>query len=242
LRAAPDVQEILRKFARQSEDAETAERRAAIAYQRVSRMEHLKEDGSIRRNVIKIYKVYPKGGESVTRLVSVNGRPAKEKEDKHRSAARETGEKSRTLSVTEDLLGRFDFTFMREEKFAGRATWVLAFKPKSDATEDEFFDKLINAMTGTLWIDQEECQLAKADIHLGKKVAFFGGLAGAIEKMDLTLIQRRIEPSVWLGEAVQIDFSGRKLFSTVRFRCFENCSEFRKESMDQARADLRPIP
>jgi hypothetical protein len=239
---APDVQEILRRFIANGEDAKLSERRAAIAYQRTSRVEYLNDDGTVKRNQTRIYKIFPQDGRSVTRLLTVNGRPAKEKSEKQRSAARETGEKSRTLSVSGDLLARFDFTFVREERFAGRPTWVLAFSPKADAPEDEFFDKFINAMAGKLWIDQEEYQMAKAEVHLSKRVSFFGGLAGALDKLDLTLIQRRIEPAVWLGEAIQIDCSGRKLFSTMRFRCFENCSGFEKVSSDHAQADLPVMP
>jgi hypothetical protein len=240
--AAPDVQEILRKFTANGEDAELSARRDTIAYQRTSRVEYLNDDGTVKKKQTRIYKVFPEDGRSVTRLVTVNGRAPKEKSDKQRSAARETGEKGRMLTISDDLLSRFDFTFVREEQILGRTNWVLAFAPKSDAPEDEIFDKFINAMTGKLWIDQEEYQLAKAEVRLSKRVAFFGGLAGALDKMDLTLIQRRIEPSVWLGEAVHIDCSGRKLFSTMRFRAFENCSGFEKASGDQARADLPALP
>jgi len=242
LRAAPDVQEILRKFTENGEDSELASRRDAIAYQRTSRVEYLQNDGTVKRDVVRIYKVFPENGESKTRLVSVNGRPAKERPDKPRSAARETGEKSRMLGVSGELLSRFDFSFVREEKFAGRPTWVLAFVPKADAPDDEFFDKFINAMTGKLWVDQEEYQLAKAEVRLSKRVAFFGGLAGALDKMDLTLIQKRVEPSIWLGEAIHIDCSGRKLFTPIRFRCFENCSDFNKVSTEHARAELPAMP
>ena len=239
---APDVHEIIRKLSANGENQELSARRDAIAYQRTSRVEYLNEDGTVKRKQTRIYRIFPQDGRSVTRLVTVNGRPPKEKSDKKRSAARETGEKSRTLAVSDDLLSRFEFTFVREEKFAGRATWVLAFVPKAGAPEDEIFDKFINAMTGKLWIDQEEYQLAKAEVHLSKRVAFFGGLAGALDKLDLTLIQRRIEPSVWLGEAINIDCSGRKLLSTMKFRAFENCSGFEKVSGDQARADLPDHP
>lgn len=240
VQAAPDVQEILRKFIEQSEEAEVADLRKAISYQRVSRVERLNEDGTRKREQVKIYKIYPENGESVTRLVSVNGRTPKEKPEaeKERSGAREAGERSRTMGISEDLLSRFDFTLLREETFAGRRTWVLGFQPKPDAKEEEFFDKLINAMGGTLWIDQDEYQMAKAEVRLGKKVSFFGGIAGAIEKLDLTLIQKRVEPSIWLAEATHIDFIGRKLFSAVRFRTFENCSEFKRVSMEHARAEL----
>jgi hypothetical protein len=243
LYAAPDVREILRKFTENGEDPELAARRNTVAYQRTSRVEYLNDDGTVKRDTLRVYKVFPENGESKTRLVSVNGRPAKEKPDKKRSAARETGEKSRMLGVSDELLSRFDFSFLREELFAGRPMWVLAFVPKADAPEEEFFDKFINAMNGKLWIDKEEYQLAKAEVHLGKRVAFFGGLAGALDKMNLTLIQKRIEPSIWLGEAIHIDCSGRKLFTSIRFRCFENCSDFKKEiSTEHARADLPVMP
>jgi hypothetical protein len=242
LQAAPDVQEILRKFIEHADNDQLAERRNAISYQRTSRVEYLKDDGSVKKNVLRVYKVFPENGQSVTKLVSVNGRPAKEKEEKQRSAARETGEKSRGLDISDDLLSRFEFSFLREEKFVGRPAWVLAFKPKAGAPNDEFFDKFINAMAGSLWIDQEDYQLAKADVHLSKRIAFFGGLAGAIDKLDLTLIQRRLEPALWLGEAIQIDFTGRKLFTSMRFRAFENCSDFKATSAEQAKADLPVKP
>jgi hypothetical protein len=116
---------------------------------------------------------------------------------------------------------------VREEKFASRPAWVLSFVPKANAESDSFLDRLINAMSGTFWIDQEDYQLAKADIRLSKRVSFFGGIAGAIDKMELTLIQKRIDTSVWLGEAIHIDFVGRKLLSNIRFKCFENCGDFR---------------
>lgn len=237
LQAAPDVQEILRKMVERSEDPQFVERRNSIAYERVSRVEYLDEKGEVERDSIRVYRIAPEDGEPVTRLIKINGRAATEKDDARRSSARQTGDKTRTLTLSADLLARYDFTFVREEFFADRPAWVLSFVPKSDPPVDNFLDRLINAMSGTLWIDQEDYQLAKADIRLGKRVAFFGGIAGAIEKLDMTLIQRRIEPAVWLGEAVHIDFSGRKLFSNIRFRCFENCSDFVSAAMHTARAD-----
>ena len=225
--ASPDVQEILRKMVARSEDPACVSRRNSIAYQRTSRVEYLNDDGTPKRDTVRVYHITPQDGKPVTRLVSVNGKPTAEKEEKKHSAARETGEKSRNLTLSEDILSRFDFSYVREENFAGRPAWVLAFVPKADAPVDGFIDRLINAMSGAMWIDQEDYQLAKTDLHLSKRVAFFGGIAGAIDKLDLTLVQRRIESSVWLGEAIHIDFAGRKLFSPLRFRCFENCADFR---------------
>lgn len=236
LQAAPDVETILRKFAAASQEPALEARRNSIAYQRTSRVEYLEDDGTVRRKRVRVYRITPENGEPVTRLVSVNGRPAGEPKEKKRSAVRETGEKSRSINISEELLSRFTFTFVREEIFASRPTWVLAFRPREDAPRDDFMDKLINAMSGTLWIDREDSQMAKAELKLSEGVSFFGGIAGAIHKLDLTLIQRRIEPSVWLTEAIHIDFSGRKLFSSMRFRCFESCSDFENVPIQHASA------
>ena len=232
--SAPDVDEILKRLIERSEDPQVVARRNSVAYQRTSRVEYLNEDGTKKRDTVRVFKITPQDGKPVTRLVSVNGRPAADKLDKKKSAARETGEKGRTLTLSEDIISRFDFTFVREEQFASRPAWVLSFVPKANAGTDSFMDRLINAMSGTFWIDQEDYQLAKANIRLSKRVSFFGGIAGAIEKMDLTLIQKRIDPSVWLGEAIHIDFAGRKLLSDIRFKCFENCSDFRMVPVQHA--------
>ncbi|HEX7863074.1 MAG TPA: hypothetical protein VF773_22285 [Verrucomicrobiae bacterium] len=234
--ATPNVEQIIQKLIERSESSDVVNRRNNVSFQRVSRVEYLNEDGTKRRETVRIFKIVPEEGKPVTRLVSVNGRAPKDPSDKNRSAARQTGEQSRALALNEDLLSRFDFSFVREDKFLSRPVWVLAFVPKKGAPEESMIDKFINATTGTFWIDQQDYQLARADVRLGKKVAFFGGIAGAIDKLDLTLIQKRLEESVWIGEAVHIDFAGRKLLKNIRFRAFENCSDFQFGEPQHARA------
>jgi hypothetical protein len=235
--SAPNVDQIIQRLIERSEASEIVARRNHASFQRISRVEYLNDDGTKRRETIRIFKVAPEDGKPVTRLVSVNGRPAADPGDKKRSAAREAGEQSRNLTLNEDLLSRFDFTFVREDRFLSRPVWVLAFVPKKNAPEENMIDKFINAMTGTFWIDQQDYQLARADVRLARKVAFFGGIAGAIEKLDLTLIQKRLEDSVWIGEAIHVDFAGRKLLKNIRFRAFENCAEFQLPARQHASAD-----
>ena len=73
---APDVDAILRKLVENSEDPQVVSRRNSIAYQRTSRVEYLNEDGTKKRDTIRVFKISPENGRSVTRLISVNGRPA----------------------------------------------------------------------------------------------------------------------------------------------------------------------
>lgn len=224
----PDVQEIVRKLAENGGSEHRNAVRNMFFYQRTSRVDYLDEQGRLKNETVRVYEVRPENGKPVAHLMSINGRPITEEQDRNRSSARQTGEKSRSLVLSDDLLSRFDFVYRGEDSVAGRPVWLLDFTPKPDAAAENFMDKLINAMTGTICVDQEEFQLAKANIRLSRKVSFFGGLAGAIEHIDLQLVQKRIEPAAWLTEALTMDFSGRKLLSPIRFRCFENCFDFHK--------------
>jgi len=231
--------QIIEKFIAACEDPDGTSKRNSFGYRRCSQVDYLDAEGHSKRKVERIYQIKPVNGEPVTKLVMINGKPAVEKEDSRRSPARQTGEKSRTLHFDKELMERYQFTLVEPGMMDGRAQYVLRFCAKPDVQSDGFFDKLINAMHGTLWIDQEDFQLMKADIHLGEKISFFGGLAGAIERLDLTLVQKRLEKGVWLPELTLIDFDGRKLFSPMKFKCIENCAEFQKTSIAQAGNELR---
>jgi len=221
--AAPSASEIIEKVKARS--AQAAPEKNSFTYQRVSRTDYLDENEQVKRSSVRVYEVAPIDGEPVSKLVQVNGHPPKK--DPPRSAAREAGDKSRNLALGEDLLTRYQYEFRGEEVIAGRNAWVLAFKPKPGAPEDGFLDKLVNAMRGTIWVDQEEHELSKVDIHLSKKLSFFG-LLGGIEKLDLQMVQKRLNSEAWLTETLTLDFIGRKLFTQIRFRCVENCSDFKK--------------
>jgi hypothetical protein len=205
----------------------------------------LEDDGKLKKQTIRVYEIHPENGVPVSRLVSINGHPKDEDKDesdgdkkKGRSAAREAGEKGRLLKISSELLSRFDFTLKGEDVIAGRPAWVLSFVPREDAPREDLVDKVINSIYGTMWVDREDYQMAKVDLHLAKRVTFFAGIAGAIDRMDMQVIQKRLEPSVWLREAITLDFVGRKFLSPVRLRCFENCYEFKKSVADTAQASI----
>jgi hypothetical protein len=231
--------QIIEKFIAASEDSASTAKKNCFGYRRSSQVDYLDSQGKTKNKVERIYQVKPVNGKPMTKLLLINGKPAVEREDSRRSPARQTGEKSRTLHFDKELMEHYQFTLAEPAVMDGRRLHVLRFSAKSDAESDGFFERLLNAMQGTLWIDQEDFQLVKADVHLGQKISFFGGLAGAIEKLDLTLVQKRLEPGVWLPELTLINFNGRKLFSDMKFRCIESCAQFEKTSMVH-NSDSRP--
>ena len=230
----PTADQIIDRFVSASEDPALESKRIAFSFRRHSAVTYLDSKGQSKNRVERIYDVGPEKGQTVARLVMINGHPASNKDDVQKSSARQTGEKSRTLKFSKELMDRFNFSLEQTREFNGRSVYLVGFTAKADAPAVGFFDKLINAMHGILWIDQDEFQLVRADIHLGQKISFFGGLAGAIEKLDLSISQKRLEPGVWLPELTVIDFDGRKFFSDLKFRCLEHCVSFQKHSPGQA--------
>jgi len=190
LNGAPDANEIVRQMIERSADARTIEERESFGYQRVSRIDYLNDTGAVRKSAVHVYEINQVNGKPSSKLVQINGHPPVVNDEKKRSAARETGDKSRNLVLTEDILKRYQYTFRGEDRLEQRPVWILSFVPKANLEEEGFFDRLINGMTGTVWVDQEDFQLARASIHLGKKVSFFGGIAGAIEVIHLAAMPR----------------------------------------------------
>jgi hypothetical protein len=229
--ATPTADTIIQRVKVRSANADSA--RKSFAYQRISQVDYLNDEGKVRKQAVRIYEVAPVNGEPVSRLIQVNGRAPSEKEEQSRSAARETGDKTRTLVLGDDLLDRYNYKLVGEETVAERNAWVLEFHPKTGLKEEGFVDKLLNSMRGRIWVDQQDYEFARMDVRLGRKVSFFGGFAGAIEKIDLTLVQKRVDPTAWFMEGLTLDLAGRKLFSPIRFRCFEFCSNFRRVSVEK---------
>ncbi len=223
--AGPTADEIINRVKQRS--AEVASEKNRICYQRTSRTDYLDDHGDLKKSSVRVYQIAPVDGQPVTKLIAVNGRPASPKHEASRSAAREAGEKSRNLALGDDLLSRYQYQLRGEELVGGRKAWVLDFKPKPGTPEDGFVDKLVNAMMGTMWVDEQESELSKIDIHLSRKLSFFG-LLGGIEKLDLQMAQKRIDGQAWMTEVLALDFTGRKLFTPIRFRCLENSTDFRR--------------
>jgi hypothetical protein len=221
--ATPTADEIIAKVKERSAIAEREKN--SFTYQRVSRTDYLDEKGELKRSSTRVYQVAPVDGQPVPKLVEVNGRPPKH--EPARSPARDAGEKTRNLALGDDLLSRFEYKLKGEDQVGGRKAWLLEFHPRHGAREDGFVDKLVNAMEGTMWVDEQEYELSKMDVHLSRKLSFFG-LLGAIDKLDLTIAQKRLNSQAWLTEALTLDFSGRKLFTPIRFKCVENSKDFRK--------------
>jgi len=112
----------------------------------------------------------------------------------------------------------------------GRPALVLDFKPASkNLPERNLKDKFINQVAGRVWLDEADAAVAKADLHLTRRVNLVGGLVGAVSKFTCTVARERTEDGYWYVRATHWQLEGREV---IFQRIVRYCEE---------RTDVRPV-
>jgi hypothetical protein len=134
--------------------------------------------------------------------------------------------------LTAELAARFDFKLLGETNLNGRATYEVAFEPKNPQLPvHRIMDRLLNQISGTLWIDADEFEVARADISLRSEVNLLGGLIGSLKKLSYTLERTRVADGVWFSTLSSGDFQGRKLLDPTHIKTKSQSVNFRPMAM-----------
>jgi hypothetical protein len=171
--------------------------------------------------------------------VKVNGRPpaggdVKKQAENDMSARQLLGDSKsgaaagRDNFLTPELVARFDFKLIDQTAVNGRAAYQIAFQPKNpEPPVHRIADRLLNRISGTVWIDAEEFEVARADINLRSEVTLLGGVIGSLKKLAYTVTRTRVGDGVWFNSFSSGDFEGRKLLDSMRIKTQSQASNFR---------------
>src|SRR5205823_3898986 len=134
----------------------------------------------------RVYEVQFQGGSTFLKLIELNGKPLAASDMKKQTeneskfyrllGQSKNGKGDRRESfLTADLVARFDFTLACQEEVNGRQAFQLKFQPKNPAPPSHhIIDRFLDRMSGTLWIDTEDFEIARVDIRLGSQVDLLG--------------------------------------------------------------------
>lgn len=210
-------------------------------YDKRTMVESLNGKGEVAKRKFKRYEVTMKGGVPDSRLVAIEGRSlspkqiAKEDEKlkrrKRSFMKSDKGGKELTprTFVPEDLTHRYDVTYLREEKVDGRSMHVVSYTPKqSSPPARNLVERVANELSGTMWIDVEDCELARIEVRLVERVKLWGGFLGALDEFTYSLERARSPESVWYNDVANVGVNARGLFKRLRFRMVEKTSNFRR--------------
>lgn len=207
-------------------------------YSKISVMEELGSKDEVRSKRVKEYEVTLAGGVTRLKLLKVDGKRVNDrdvkalevKERKERGEDPEAAPKPRRSSafITEELVRRFAYKVERREMLGTRPCLVLTFQPRSEEMPvNQMFDRALNRMAGTLWLDEQEAEVCRLEVRLLEKVTVWGGLLGAMETLSMNLNRERSSEGVWFNKNFKMMLQGRRLMDSMRMRLSEESSGFR---------------
>lgn len=231
---------------------------------RTDEEEKLDKHGKLKERNVSVYEVSTIGSVQVSRLISRNGRPLSDKEQKKqdekaqktvRKAQKEQAQsdKKKTQKQQEDdgggdlrisdILRATRFFNGRRETVAGRPVIAYDFEPAAGFKPKNRAQDIANKLAGTIWIDDQAHQVAKVQARLLKGVRIAGGILGSVsEGAELRFEQQRINDEVWLPSLVKISAGYRILLSRNGIRQTARFSDYRKFRVEHAITAVEETP
>jgi hypothetical protein len=235
---ALSAEEILSNAVHRAQQTEKAGV-TGYTYTKLTVTEELDSAGKVKERKAKVYQVSFRDGSSYLKLIEVNGHAPAET-DRKKQAENEInmqqllghskankGDKRETF-MTPELASRFDFKLLGQSVVNGRSTYKLRFHPKDpEPPVRRIIDRLLNRISGTLWIDAEEFEIARADIYLSSEVNLLGGVIGSLKRLAYTITRTRMPEGIWFSTSSSGDFEGRKLLDSTRIKTKSQSTNFR---------------
>ena len=232
--------DIIQKAVQRAESPEAREARPPYRYTKHTVTDELDSQGRLKDRKEKLYEVQVESGRSLLKLVQLNGQPLsaeeKKKQDAQDLAARQkmtdtkSGSKGdeRENFLTRELVAKYRFKLIRELQLNGRDTYELAFEPLPNLSENHLTDRFLNQLAGTVWIDAQEFEIARAEIHLQGEVALWGGMVGTLTQCSYTLGRVRQPDGTWFNGLSHGFFQGRKLLEPMLIRTRSEATDFQR--------------
>ena len=237
--AALTADEVIQKaVARGQQDQQSAV--PDFNYRKLTVTEELDGAGKVKERREKVYEISYRDGLSHARLLQVNGHLPSEEDLKQQSEnemnlRQITGEAksakgdNRENFLTAELAARFDFKLIGQTNINGRNAYEISFQPKTpEPPVHRLVDRLLNQISGTLWIDTEEFEVARAEVVLRSEVNLLGGIIGSLKKLAFTLERTRVADGVWFSTLSKGDFLGRKLLDPTHIKTKSQSVNFRR--------------
>jgi hypothetical protein len=157
----------------------------------------------------------------------VDAQKAMAPEQRERRAAERRKRNADQESWYKEAPEALDFTLAGEEIVEGRKALVITFSPHPGYHAKNIWGRVLEKMSGKMWMDAEENELVRADAALTADVTIGWGLVGRINQGSHFEVERfRMAPHVWLSRKQVDNYSARVVFTTIRGAETAEYSEF----------------
>ena len=206
-------------------------------------------DGNVKLRTVKEYDVFYIGDEQVLHLLAKDGKPLtgdeKQNEDdrfnkkydelKKKQAELAADPKKRAKKEEQDeaqlsdFLRAEKFTDPRRALFRGQEVIAFDFAGNPDYKPKKEIDRIIQKLTGEMWVDEQAREVARLEAHFAESVKVGGGLLGSLQKgSNFVFEQEKINGEVWLPSYAEAHFAGRIVFVKLKRNFLDRYSDYKK--------------
>lgn len=233
------AEQVVRKMLERGQGPQSANKQANYSYTKLSVTEEFNGKGQLKEKKEKLLQ-FESGYGRLSQL-KLNGRALTgsefRKQEQEALEARQHVTDSKNARrddnwekyINPELIAKYKYTMLGHEAVNGRVSYVIGFEPRSgDLPVNRLVDRLTNRLGGKVWIDEEDFEIARAQVALRGEVALWGGVLGNLRKCNFTVERTRVDDNVWFNTATNGEFEGRKLLEPTRIRTRSESSNFKK--------------
>jgi len=240
--AAPEAltaEQIVKKTVERAQAIEAAGKQSDYSYTKFSVTEEFNGKGKLKEKKEKLLQF--ESGRGRLSQLKLNGRTLsgaefrKQEEAALEARQQATDSKSNRHEdnwekyITPHLVAKYSFKLLGEEIINGRSAYVLGFEPAgNNLPVNHLIERLTNRLGGKVWVDEEDFEVARAQVGLRGEVALWGGVLGNLKKCNFTVERSRVDDHVWFNTATNGEFEGRKLLEPTHIRTRSESSNFHK--------------
>jgi hypothetical protein len=236
-------EQIVRKAVARAQAAQHQSQRADYEYTKRVTVQEFDAHGRVTETKEKLFRF--RSGLGSLEQIKINGQTAgsdrlkKEEERALRQSSQLVDSKTAKRDdnwekyLTPDLVAKYRFALRDRKLLNGRPAYVITFEPWSpNLPVRQMADHLLNQLAGTVWIDEQEFEIAHAEIFAQSKVTLGGvmELFGSLKSFSYALDRIRLPEGAWFNRLTKGDFEGRKLLDVTHMKTRSETSDFRRLS------------
>jgi hypothetical protein len=220
-------------------------------YKVSDRIEKIDRSGGVKDVETTLDDVLYLGGKPYVHLLQKNGKPlpakdAAREQEKLDKATAEAGrlseeerrkreqqtekQREKDREMLQYLPDAYKFTLLGEDVINGRAAWRIRAEPERRYNGRYGF--LLKNLEGTLWIDKDDDQFVRGDIHAIKGFSIGLFLASVGEGSRLYFENIRLSDGLWVSHRAGFEGSARLLIRHIRQNEELQFSDFHKFQTD----------
>jgi hypothetical protein len=212
----------------------------------------------VTKHEAKGYTFFYLGGNEISTLISKDGKPLREEEQKKEnektqkeirqheakkeSKDRENGKKDDEDPGIEVFLRVCQFVNPRRERFRGQDVLVFDFEPNPEFKTHKLEEKVVQKLAGVVWIDEKAHDVARLEAYFVGDFRFGGGVLANLQKgTSFVFEQAFINNEVWLPTYAEIHVGVRVLLvKGFKVNAVIRYSDYKKFNVESISAVGKP--